>query len=554
MELKQDFRTSIGSAASFAKKGKAWMWSKWNQENARPHISRTIQAGVYDLDFDADGTPVFAQFVPKQIKLANPDALTKKDILTRADRASTLGVDHLHEDALPRIQQLQDRWRNATHQASTVRPPDRDLAVERYRQLNTLVKRFIGVELDRDLDDHATLYGYPLGTAPLSDGQKILLQFCVAIHAQAEKLSELIVLMDEPENHLHPGAMLDAIEQIQPALTNGQLWIATHSIPLLAHFDPESIWWMEDGGVEHAGSTPERVLTSLLGVEERAARLNDFLGLPAALAATRFAYQCLLPPAVLTTGSSDPQTTQIGRLLASQKPGERIRILDLGAGRGRLISALREGVQDGTALAERIDYRAFDPDRSNHTECENAIVRVYGDANDRLFHEERDLRAKLDPKSVDVVVMCNVLHEIDVTEWLGLFSEHALIRTALRDDGFLLVVEDTEMRIGERAHQRGFLVLDTAGLNTLFSITEGETRFLRDDARGDGRLQAHLIPKHCLANANSASLKAALTQVQQLAMEEILKLRKEKADYRQGRRHAFHVQQLANAQLGLSVL
>lgn len=193
--------------------------------------------------------------------------------------------------------------------------------MERYRQLNTLVKRFIGVELDRDLDDHATLYGYPLGTAPLSDGQKILLQFCVAIHAQAEKLSELIVLMDEPENHLHPGAMLDAIEQIQPALTNGQLWIATHSIPLLAHFDPESIWWMEDGGVEHAGSTPERVLTSLLGVEERAARLNDFLGLPAALAATRFAYQCLLPPAVLTTGSSDPQTTQIGRLLASQKPG-----------------------------------------------------------------------------------------------------------------------------------------------------------------------------------------------------------------------------------------
>lgn len=54
------------------------MWRKWNQENARPHISRIIQAGVYDLDFDADGTPVFAQFVPKQIKLANPDALTKR--------------------------------------------------------------------------------------------------------------------------------------------------------------------------------------------------------------------------------------------------------------------------------------------------------------------------------------------------------------------------------------------------------------------------------------------------------------------------------------------
>ncbi len=239
-------------------------------------------------------------------------------------------------------------------------------------------------------------------------------------------------------------------------------------------------------------------------------------------------------------------------MLAKHKPGERIRILDFGAGRGRLISALREGIQDKAVLAERIDYRAFDPDESNHAECESAIARVYDNAQDRLFHSEKDLGAKLDPKSVDVVVMCNVLHEIDVTEWLGLFGEESLICTLLRDDGFLLVVEDTEMRVGERAHQRGFLVLDTAGLKTLFAITESETRFIRDDARGDGRLQAHLIPKQCLANATSESLKAALKQVQRLAMEEIRNLRREPADYRRGRRHAFHVQQLANAQLGLS--
>jgi len=235
-----------------------------------------------------------------------------------------------------------------------------------------------------------------------------LLQFCVAIHAQADRLSELIVLMDEPENHLHPGAMLDAIEAIRPALSNGQLWIATHSIPLLAAFEPDDIWWMEEGGVEHAGSIPEKVLHSLLGDEDRIGRLGDFLGLPAALAANHFARQCLIEPTVVTTGAGDPQTTQIAGLLGGLRLGERLRVLDFGAGRGRLVSALREWFKTAEEFAARIDYRAFEPDPTHHIECENAIARAHGDASVRLFHEERDLRAALDAHSVDVVVMCNV--------------------------------------------------------------------------------------------------------------------------------------------------
>lgn len=551
-EVKNAFRSQFGFNGSFATDAKDWLLKEFasNMDALRP----TLAAGFYDLEFDEADKPTFAPFVPKQVKLENPETLNKRDFLNRAGQAEKLGIGNLHTTALARVQQLQDRWWNATHQASTVNKEEREKAVDRYQKLNSLIARFVGTELERDLDDRATLYGYPIGTAPLSDGQKILLQFCVSIHAQADKLSELIVLMDEPENHLHPGAMLDAIDQIQPALSNGQLWIATHSIPLLAHFEPENIWWMENGGVEHAGSIPEKVLGSLLGDDTRIARLNDFLGLPAALAANHFAFQCLLPPAVLTTGLNDPQTGQIARLLGNHKKGDLIRVLDFGAGRGRMISALREGFDSAEMLTARIDYRAFDPSSSHHAECEDAIARVYGDAADRQFHEERDLRGKLDSKSVDVIVMCNVLHEIDVTEWLGLFSSSGLARTLLRDDGFLLVVEDTEMRIGERAHQRGFLVLDTAGLKTLFGIKEDEPAFLRDDARGDGRLQAHLIPKRCLANATPASLREALTQLRELAMGEIKRLRAGKADYREGRRHAYYVQQLANAQLGLSVL
>lgn len=525
-----------------------WVFDESPIKAANEHARRD----VYDLDFDHGLTGTFVHFVPKSVTLDDPDNLKRADFLEFAARAENLGVVGLHSTALSRIQMLQDRWWNTNHQSFTSEGNEQIDATERYDKLNNVIEQFIGFTLDRDRDGHATLSGYPIGKAPLSDGQKILLQFCVAIHAQADKLSELIVLMDEPENHLHPAAVLDAIEQIRGALTNGQLWIATHSIPLLAHFDPESIWWMEDGGVQHAGSTPEKVLSSLLGDDDRIARLNDFLGLPAALAANRFAHQCLLPPSVLTTEPDDPQTTQISRLLADAAGEQKLRVLDYGAGRGRLVSALREGSDSPAVMIERIDYLALDPDETHHAECEAAIARAYDSPDKRLFHEEKAIRGAIDAQSVDVVVMCNVLHEIDVTEWLGLFSGSGLIRTLLKEDGFLLVVEDTEMRIGERAHQRGFLVLDTGALKTLFSIGENETAFVCDEEKGH-RLQAHLIPARCISAINQATLSKTLRQIRQLAIGEIKNLRNTPGDYRKGRRHAFHVQQLANAQLGLEM-
>ncbi|MGT2505736.1 hypothetical protein [Cupriavidus basilensis] len=71
-----------------------------------------------------------------------------------------------------------------------------------------------------------------------------------------------------------------------------------------------------------------------------------------------------------------------------------------------------------------------------------------------------------------------------------------MINRALSDNGFLLIVEDQRIPVGEKAHKNGFLVLDTAHLRTLFSIKEADVAaglFTFHDARGDGRLKAHLI-------------------------------------------------------------
>lgn len=507
----------------------------------------------YDLTVIGEDIPSIVHFVPKDVNLFDPATATPDVLIRKSHAVEKLGIYEIAANTLARIQAVQNRDREARHPISEAPEAEKAKAISTYESLNSLIGRFLGQRLGRDLNGEATLFGFPLGKAPLSDGQRILLQFCVAVHAQADKLSELIVLMDEPENHLHPKAMLDAISAIEKALTNGQLWIATHSVPLLAHFDPDSIWWMHDGTIQHAGSQPEMVLRGLIGDDERIDRLGDFLGLPAALAANNFAHQCLLPPAVVTTGSDDPQTSQIARLLAQYRPGEKMRVLDFGAGRGRLVSALREGATDLEAAKARIDYRALDSSDKYRTECEAAIARLYGSADQRYFTEERDIRAQLDSESVDVVVMCNVLHEIDPLEWLKLFSKGGVIRHLLRPDGFLLVVEDLEMRVGEKAHQRGFLVLDTADLKRLFGILETDSGF-KVDADRDGRLKAHLIPAAYLHRINAETLRKALEQVKQLAGEEIAKLRRQEASYRNGRRHALHVHQLANATLALEHL
>jgi energy-coupling factor transporter ATP-binding protein EcfA2 len=512
---------------------------------------------LYELAFDSQGSPQFAFFAPKPLHLSDAGSLPKNDLLSRAKKAEVLGTGELHNNVLARIQVIQDRRWEATNDDSQYSLEDMRLAIGAYEGLCTLIRRFLSTDLTRSRDGIAELFKMPAAHAKLSDGQNVLLQFCVAVHAQADQLSELIVLMDEPENHLHPGAMLDAISEIQKALTNGQLWIATHSVHLLAHFDPDCIWWMDQGGVRHAGSQPEAVLKSLIGDDERIDKLSSFLGLPAELAANNFAFQCLLPPNVVADASGDPQTSQICSLLRTRLQGRPMRVLDIGAGRGRLASALREGASSFEDVPSQIDYRAFDPSPKHKPECEAAISRLHGSATNRYFNEDSEIRAVIDGSTVNVAVLCNVLHEIDPIEWVQLFQEGGMLRHLLASDGFLLLVEDLEMRVGEMAHDRGFLVLDTADIRALFALPESDPDFAVDDARGNGRLKAHLVPARYLGNVTTDSLKKTLKQVQRLAAEGIKNLRKHRDDppsYRFGRKHAFHVHQLANAKLALDIL
>ncbi|AMV48258.1 AAA family ATPase [Paraburkholderia caribensis] len=501
------------------------------------------------------------RFVPKQLHLEDPRSVAIGQLAARSGYARQPGLNDYGNSCLFYIQHVQNRWWNANHQAYSGPTEDKLSAIEEYESLCEIVQRFLGVALDRDLDGVPTLYGHPIPEAGLSDGQKVILQLSVALHAQRADLDNTVFLLDEPENHLHPSAVIDLLKAFQDTTKSSQIWIATHSVPLLAFVasvDPMSLWYVEDGAVTHAGRKPELVLSSLLGDDERLAQLNAFTSLPAQLAAVNYANESLLPPKVLMSGEKDPQVTQIQRTISMLGGGKPLPVLDMGAGKGRLLDGMAEEVANkGIHVSDFVDYFAFDLFDDDRAVCERVIQTHFLEGGRRYFNSREAFFEHKEDNCISIVVMCNVLHEIPPQSWLELFSSQSLIYRSLKDDGYLLLVEDQRIPVGEKAHEHGFLVLDTSHLRTLFRVTNGDMdggRFCVDDARSDGRLKAHLIAKPLLARITSESRRSAILQVQETAKENIRLLRSKAPTYANGQLNGFWTQQFANASLLLAEL
>lgn len=497
----------------------------------------------------------YVHFVPKQLTLQDCSNFSKKQMISLSTQMESVGVGNLPQCSFSKIQLILDNWVSATHQNSKLHESQKQVAIKNYEKLKELISIFLDTTLDRTTTDEATLFGFQLGESRLSDGQSILLQYCMAIYSQEIALKDLILVLDEPENHLHPSVIIEVIERIRKCVTNGQIWIITHSIPLLAHFDPSHIWYVENNKICHAGKTPEKVLNSLLGNEEEIAKLHDFLSLPAQYATSIYASECLLAPCTVITNPDDPQSYQIRKDLLEISSSSKLRVLDYGAGKGRIISNLAELDNiDQNRLLESIDYIAFDKYYNDKVYCEAAITKAYGNCDKRYFNEYDKLVSVYDKGSFDVIIMCNVLHEIDPKDWLTLFHNGGTISSLLSKNGMLLLIEDHQIPTGEKAYQNGFLVLDTPHLKDLFKITEGDNGFTFSDYRGDGRLKSHQIPKQYLIRIDANSRQEAIKSMKDTSREKILEIRAKETNYKNGKLHGFWTQQFANAQLVLSEL
>ena len=223
-------------------------------------------------------------------------------------------------------------------------------------------------------------------------------------------------------------------------------------------------------------------------------------------------------------------------------------MLDYGAGKGRMISNLSE---NSRINAEMLDYVAFDEYPANKDTCIKNIGCFYSDAENRYFNKMDELRTKRDEKSFDLILMCNVLHEILHSRWISLFKD---LKRLLKDDGKLLLIEDCKIPVGELPHQKGFVVLNSLHLKDLFAIPAAEKAFIANDARPDsepGRLMAHLIPACYLDKITNQTMKKAFEDLRDTSIRNIKQIRMKEQTYKNGMAHAFWTQQLANATLCL---
>lgn len=499
------------------------------------------------------------RFVPKELNLQDPRSHASRELVSRYSQAKSIGLNGYEQHCLFYIQQLQARWWNASHQLFSGSTEEKAEALQEYEGFQTLIQRMLGTRVERNLDGEPTLFGKPIPDTGLSDGQKVILQLCVALHAQHSQLENIVFLLDEPENHLHPSAAIDLLKSLYETTSSSQIWVATHSISLLAYIasiEPTSLWYVNEGSVRNAGRHPEIVLDSLLGDDERIGQLNSFTSLPAQLAAINYATESLSPPKVIAGGENDPQISQIHQVICTLAEGRPLSILDFGAGKGRLLEGLAaNSAEAGQDLLEIIDYYAFDPYPDDRDACLRVIGSHFTDYSNRYFSSREEFFSHKNDGCIDIIVMCNVLHEIPPKDWLDIFSDQSIVGRALNANGYLLLVEDQRIPVGELAHENGFIVLDTSHLRMLFSVDEQDNLnklFLCNDARGDGRLKAHLISKKLLLRLTSESRKRSINMLNATAKSEIKKLRTNgRTRYADGLLHAFWTQQFANTSLYL---
>lgn len=509
-----------------------------------------------------DRPPTVVPFVPTTSRLSSPEDVSDAQAKGHAKQMVKLGVDGT-ESAAPAY--LRGVMR-AAYRFASEETEEAQSAKAAEASLLSILAKLLDAKVVPTLNDDFNLVigGVPLTARGLSPGQQVLFQFGCMLHAQGGSLENCIVLMDEPENHLHPQVMITLMDEIIAKLgPTGQIWIATHSVPLVAHLataDSSCLWLVENETVTSAKRGPEKVLDSLMGGEDGPSRLRDFLRLPSEYAALTFLAQCIEPPGVVGSDIKDPQTNQISSIVNGLRRGDRrIRVLDFGAGKARLLSTL---AQAGSADSW-LDYFAFDVDVEHMEERKSELKAVYGEEAANRNLNERDLQNRtLDPGSVDVVVLCNVLHEIEPSMWLEYFGQRGRITELLKDGGGLLIVEDYGIPIGERAHRYGFLLLDIGELRALFRIDEADVVEKRlvsatpENSRHTNRLVAHLVEKRCIGRADAQSRIDAIRTLRSRMKDDLAKMLNDvgsattKAEV--GRSYARTAQLLANAHIWLS--
>lgn len=387
--------------------------------------------------------------------------------------------------------------------------------------------------------------GRDFNYAEFSDGEKSLFAYALLFFFldQNPKLSikESIILIDEPELHLHPDSEIDLIDGIRKAIgENGQLIIATHSINILSHLNYEEIFMVKENAIKFpTQSTPGESLAELMSLNERVEKLSEFLNSISSWTYANFMAQCFSNPEVIQSSKQDdPQVMALKKTILQNISKSTNILLDFGAGKGRLYEQLKMDYE----FIDKISYSALEPIIEFHTR-----LRELGASN--IYKEHSDLPEN----SFDIFVLCNVLHEIEIDDWVATLNK---IIKSLKTEGFLIIIEAKNLAKGEKIGTVGYLLLDLEELKELFNLESLPSEV--KTSTSENKIMCALLPKADLKQISITNLKNCLTKLETNTLNKIEKLRKEEYDQTKsisfGRQSAFLSQQNINARLGLKYL
>lgn len=386
----------------------------------------------------------------------------------------------------------------------------------------------------------------------MSPGERSILYFALGIlcvESDSDICQDFVLLLDEPENHLHPKVLMSLIKaakEICEGRGHCYIIVASHSVFLIPLFKFEELILIRSGKIDRpTAGVYASAYDVLIGDPGGDRGLQQMLGSISRWCFGDYLSQCLCPPTVSDRAKADdPEFEKLAQaldpLVGSGKP---IRLLDYGGGSGRIAKCMqlrfRENPKD--TLIARLSYDIYDPYLISEEDLPDEPWMK------RRFNGKEGNSPP--PGSYDLVVLFNVLHEVDVTEWADTLN---YIFGLMDEQGMLVFGERMVLSQGERPYGKsGYLVLRKHELSVLFGNHNVEELLLGEDKR-DPTICCVVRPSGI--QVTKKKVTEAITDLETRSLNMIYDFIDNRVDVRQAREYAFYCQQYINAKHALGLL
>lgn len=428
-------------------------------------------------------------------------------------------------------------------------------------------KDLLDKEIHLNLDGEFVISRTSSDTAPSGSGERrvqelspgehmIICLFLLLVYLEKNwqhSDRKIVVLLDEPELHLHPRALIKIMEKLSGNEHIQHLIVASHSVFLIPYFEFEEHIYFEDGEVQQQNSLLYRkIYGDLIGLGEeddtvevrgRKDSLFDFLGSIGEWEYASYLSECLRPPETVTNvDAKDSQARILYELIKKQiENGKQVDILDYGCATGRIGRCMTAMGLSDFFMENKISYSTYDVKEANAELVNETTIPFYGKS-----YLPKDLDAG--NLKFNVVLLFNVLHEIDIDQWEKVINT---ILNITNKDGFILFSENRFLSKGEAPNDTGYLVLDEDEIKKVFGLKNSEPFYINENKKIIG----FIIPREeCEDKTNREYIREALVDLRERTKNSIgsyTGLDNEKTYVHYDRKYAFLCQQYFNAERAL---